>query len=400
MLSARLALIRAQYRAPMSTLLQAQRISSSLRGWLLDYALPLWWSHGADHELGGFHEGLHQDATPTGKPRRSRLHPRQIYAFALGPELGWSEHASAAAVRHALQFYFVHYRRNDWLFRKLVATDGNPLDTAAELYDQAFALLGLASAYKLLHEANLHQSAVQLLEAINKCFGRSDRGFNETPGGDIPLLSNSHMHLFEAALAWLEIDSDVRWKDLAEHLVALARSHFIDPNTGFLLEFFDAHWQPLDQVPAQRVEPGHQFEWAWLLLRWSTLTGDAEARSLALALVEQAEAHGVDRARRVAINSLTPTGTVLDPEARLWPQTERLKATLLAAEITQDARQWLRALESARTLALYLDVPRVGLWKDKQTAAGDFVDEPAPASSLYHIASAIAQMERTVQRRQ
>lgn len=43
----------------MSVLAQAERISSSLRGWLLNSALPLWWSQGADHSAGGFHERLH-----------------------------------------------------------------------------------------------------------------------------------------------------------------------------------------------------------------------------------------------------------------------------------------------------------------------------------------------------
>jgi mannose-6-phosphate isomerase len=379
----------------MSTLVQAQRISASLRDWLLNDALPLWWARGADHEFGGFHERLRQDASPAGEPRRSRLHPRQIHAFSLGAELGWSGHAEAA-VQHALRFYLAHYQRSDGLFIRLVAPDGTTRDADAELYDQAFALLGLASAYKLLREESLRQQALQLLNAINQYFRHDAAGFKETPTGDVPLLSNSHMHLLEAALAWLEIDARPCWHVLARDLVALARSRFIDPNSGFILEFFAADWSPLSH--GQRVEPGHQFEWAWLLSRWCLLGADVQAHKVALALMKRTEDHGIDRDRRVAVNSLMPNGTVQDAEARLWPQTERLKASLLAAQLENDERYWYTALEAARTLATYLDVPQRGLWRDKLTVAGEFVDEPVPASSLYHIASAINQLDRSVGR--
>jgi mannose-6-phosphate isomerase len=45
-------------------------------------------------------------------------------------------------------------------------------------------------------------------------------------------------------------------------------------------------------------------------------------------------------------------------------------------------------------LWLYLDTPVPGLWWDRLRPDGGFVDEPAPASSFYHIACAIAELER------
>lgn len=381
----------------MSTLAQAKLISSSLRGWLLNDALPLWWSQGADHKAGGFHERLHLNATPTGEARRSRLHPRQAYAFAVGNELGWSHHATAA-VRHALEFYLANYRRSDGLFLTAVTADGRPCDTSVLLYDQAFALLGLAAGYKLLRDESLSRHAVQVLDAIQSQFRHDDCGFKETPTGDTPLLSNSHMHLFEAALEWTEIDPHPRWRQLARQLATLASTRFIDTSSGFILEFFDAAWQPHLPEAGQRVEPGHQFEWAWLLARWSTLSNEPDALKHAIVLIERAELHGIDRHRRVAINALAPDGAALDIKARLWPQTERLKAAVLAAGLTNSQRYWSIALESAHTLARYLETPRVGLWRDTLAADGRFIEEPSPASSLYHIAAAIAQLDRSVRR--
>jgi mannose-6-phosphate isomerase len=362
---------------------------TALRSWLVDHAYPLWWSLGADQLGGGFHERLHQNGTSTHEPRRSRLHPRQIYAFSFARGLGWDGPADTA-VRHALQFYLKHYRRPDHLFAPLPAANDAPV----LLYDQAFALLGLASACKILPDRNLYHQAGELLAAIRDQFGHTRGGFKETMGGVSALLSNSHMHLLEAALAWIEHDPSGPWHDMAADVVRLAATCFIDETSGFLLEFFDDEWRPIQNTSIQRVEPGHQFEWAWLLLRWSVHSGDTHSRTLALRLIHLAETHGVDHTRHVGINALAPDGSVRDANARLWPQTERLKATTLAAELTGDNEYGPAACEAANALAGYLDVPLRGLWRDTMTASGEFVDEPAPASSMYHIVSAIAQLDQ------
>jgi mannose-6-phosphate isomerase len=39
-----------------------------------------------------------------------------------------------------------------------------------------------------------------------------------------------------------------------------------------------------------------------------------------------------------------------------------------------------------------------GLWRDKQKADGSFVDEPAPASSFYHILCAIYELDDCLKR--
>lgn len=373
----------------MTAFTNIDQARTALKSWLVDHAYPLWWSLGAD-EAGGFHERLHQNGTPTGEPRRSRLHPRQIYAFAHARRLDWAGPADTA-VRHALAFYLKHYRRQDPLFAPLPANDDAPV----LLYDQAFALLGLASACTVLSDRNLIDQGSRSLAAIRQQFGHTHGGFKETFTGTSALLSNSHMHLLEAALAWIEHDPSGAWHELAADMAKLAATSFVDPATGFILEFFDDDWRPIRNPALQRVEPGHQFEWAWLLLRWSVHSGDAGSRTLALRLISLAEKYGVDRTRHVAINALTADGKPRDKNARLWPQTERLKAATLAAELTGDVSYGSCACESANALARYLDVPLRGLWRDTMTASGEFVDEPAPASSMYHIVGAIAQLDRS-----
>src|SRR6185312_10174934 len=143
-----------------------------------------------------------------------------------------------------------------------------------------------------------------------------------------------------------------------------------DPASGALREFFDADWIA---IPGEGglVEPGHQFEWAWLLERWGRARGDRRASAAARRLFENG-LRGVDPVREVAVNALWDDFSVRDGAARLWPQTEHLKAALVLG----DAAQGVRA---ARGLAQYLDTPARGAWRDKLRADGSFVDEPAPA---------------------
>ena len=287
------------------------------------------------------------------------------------------------------------YRRPDGLYRTLVATNGAPLVERAVLYDQAFVLLGFASAYKILGETSARDDARELLARLDATLRNPVGGYEESAPRSLPLLSNSHMHLFEACLEWMERDDDRRWSELAEEIVELALRRFRDPATGFIREFFDGDWSPLPGPESDVVEPGHQYEWAWLLLRWSQRVHNPRASQVAIELIERAEDRGVDAARGVAINSLFGDGKIRDARARLWPQTERIKATCLAGQLTGKSHYSNAAIAATRSLMKYLDTPTPGLWRDTMDERGAFVEQLAPASSFYHIVSAALQLQRT-----
>jgi len=380
--------------AAVAALADAKHVCGQLMGWLLDQALPLWWELGADHVRGGFHESLRMDGSPTDAPRRARLHPRQMYAFNIADELGWNGPVDRI-VQHGLDYFVMHYRRPDRLFRSSVAADGTPLDENAVLYDQAFALLGFAAAYDELDDEMVREWARELEEELRRQLHHPWAGFEETLVRSLPLLSNSHMHLLEASLAWTSLDHEARWHTLAAQIVNLALTRFLAADSGFIGEFFVRDWTPAPGEDGRIVEPGHQFEWAWLLLRWAERTHNMHARDTGLRMIELAERYGVDRERGVAMNRIRSDGRVLDASARLWPQTERIKAACIAAETTRQPAMLVVAAQAARTLLKYLDTPMAGLWHDVMLPGGSFADTPVPASSLYHIVVAIAELHHT-----
>jgi mannose-1-phosphate guanylyltransferase/mannose-6-phosphate isomerase len=364
----------------------------TLSAWMCEQACPLWWAAGADHAGWGFHERLALDGRSLDEPRRARVQARQAYVFAAAGALGWRGPWQAAA-EHALDGLFARYRRPDGLFRTLVRPDGGFGADLATLYDNAFVLLALAGAAPWRPQAR--EDALRLLQAIRAELSHPAGGFLE-PGLN-PYQSNPHMHLLEAALAWMEIDAASVWRDLAGSLVDLAVTWFIDPRLGFLREHFAWDWTPAEGEAGRLVEPGHQFEWAWLLERWSRMMGDGAAREAAFRLYD-AGRQGIDPVRGVAVDELWDDLTVRRSRARLWPQTERLKAALILSEVAwglDRERLLADASEAGFAIGRYLDVPVRGLWRDKLEADGAFIDEPAPASSFYHIVSAIDQLRRT-----
>jgi mannose-1-phosphate guanylyltransferase/mannose-6-phosphate isomerase len=362
--------------------------------WLTTAALPLWWALGADHVGGGFHEALASNAQPHPSPRRARVQARQIFTYATAGELGWPGPWRDAA-GHGLTCLLRRYRRPDGLFRSAVTADGAPAEEAAGLYDQAFVLLALATVFNGdPKRTELADEAEALRQAIEAAFAHPAGGFREAVGA--PFWANPHMHLLEAALAWAEAGGGAAWDDLAGRIVALALARFVDVGGGFLREYFDADWRPAEGAAGRVVEPGHQFEWAWLLDRWAERSGDAAAHAAARALYRTG-GRGVDRLREVAVDELDDAGAVTRASARLWPQTERIKAALRLADGAPQAERTTCLADAAsacRGLWRYLETPTRGLWRDRQQPDGSFLDEPAPASSFYHLIGAVAELRR------
>jgi mannose-1-phosphate guanylyltransferase/mannose-6-phosphate isomerase len=362
--------------------------------WLRTSALPVWWALGADHGRGGFHELLGLDGAVPDSPRRVRVQARQAYVYAEAGAMGWAG-PWAPAADHGLACLRRRYRRDDGLFRTCVAADGAVLDDTAYLYDQAFALLAMAARQRAGGApVGLAGEAEALHARILAEFGHPGGGFREA--GDAPFQSNPHMHFLEACLAWAEAGGGAIWDATADAIVEMALDKFIDPGIGALREFFMADWTPAAGAPGRLVEPGHQFEWAWLLLRWARRRGEAKAELVARRLFA-AGAAGVDAARGVAVDGLNDDLSVRNGRARLWPQTERLKAALSLSERPGPEAATYRDHAAAAAAALwrYLETPTPGLWRDKLEGDGRFVEEPAPASSFYHLMAAIRQLEAT-----
>lgn len=362
--------------------------------WLFNAALPLWWQNGADHVQGGFHELLDLKGNPVIVPRRARVQGRQSYAYAVAGVLGWNGPWQEASL-HGLAYLDAHYKQPSGLYATLTSPEGQITDSREMLYDQAFALNASAWIYRAQPARKDMIDYANALMAQIETRRHPAGGYKET--GDL-FLSNPHMHLFEALLAWYEASNDQKWFELAGEIARLCLTRFIDPDTLTLHEHFDEKWALAEDAKGEIIEPGHQFEWAWLLARWSKISGRMDAYQMARRLFEVG-ASGVDKVRGVAVDEMDNSFTFTRPTSRLWMQTEWLKAALILSDAdSEDERSYYlgEAGLAADTLWKYLDTPVRGLWRDRMQPDNSFDEEAAPASSLYHIICAIQSLRAAI----
>jgi mannose-6-phosphate isomerase len=317
---------------------------------------------------------------------RVRVQARQTYVYARAGALGWTG-PWQAAMRHGLSFMLSRYARPDGLFRSTLDT----ADESIDLYDQAFVLFALAHAYEAEgRPAELLDLARALLQRVEDTLALGEGGYYDGLPHQPILKSNPLMHLLEATLAWAATGAEGNFSTVAAALCELATTRLINPANGAVGEYFTAGWIPVGAPQQRTYEPGHQFEWAHLLLQAQTFLG-AEARGTVLALERFGRSFGIDARRGVALFAVNEAGELTDRRARLWAQTERLRISLQFAAQglgdTADNQAAVTGSFSALTRFLATDVP--GLWHEWQREDGGFDLAPSPASSLYHLVTGL-----------
>lgn len=361
-----------------------------IRRWMFDAALPLWAERGVDRIHGGFHEELDFTARPTEASfKRTRVAARQTYVFAHAAILGWAPGLELS--RLGADFLDQIYLGPDGGWPRRLTRANDMLDATPDLYDLAFVLFAYAWRHRAARDAASLAGAHRALDFIEAHMRAPAGGFlAEKPPGAF-CLQNPHMHLLEASLVAFEASGEARFLDQARELVGLFKARFFDGRT--LAEYFTHDWARAPAEKGREIEPGHHFEWAWILVQYGRLSGD-NVSAEAAALVDFAERFGVDPQTQVAFQAVRDDGAPIDRGSRTWPNTERIKGWLALFESAgRDPRAALAG--SARLLLdRYLATEIPGLWIDHFDAEGRPTSKTAPASTFYHVFLAFAEMLR------
>lgn len=364
-------------------------LARRIREWTFAEALPFWLAQGVDAAHGGFVEALDFTGADAGMAfKRTRVSCRQIYVFSHAALLGWGDGLNAAAdgARHLAAVAW----RGDGFVRRL-SRDGRPLDQTVDLYDNAFALFAFAWLFRATGDDWALTWARRTLGAIRDKLRHPSIGYwhDETHAGF--RLQNPHMHLIEASLAAFEASGEEEFLNEARTIAHLFGKRFFDGRT--LGEFFDNEFMRAPAPEGAIVEPGHMLEWAWILAQYARLTGE-DKRAPITALIDFAEAHGVDVATGRVFNAVREDGAVIDGGSRTWPNTERLKAAIAAHEALGRNASSAAAAATNALFQDYLVAPFKGGWQDHFDAGGAMIAPNVPASTLYHVFLAFAEALR------
>lgn len=362
--------------------------------WMFRAALPWWAANGIDRVNGGYVEQMTMDGRDAAVPfKRTRVTARQIYVFSHGYMLGFEKGLDVA--KHGVEFLVSKtWNGPDKGFARKLTREGTPLDPTPDLYDIAFCLFAFSWFYRASGDKTardwMHRT-LDFIEAHMRFPG--GEGFeNELPRKSLRW-QNPHMHLTEAALASFEATGEERFAGLARELTDLFETRFFDPKTGTLAEWFTDDLKRAPGEDGHIVEPGHHFEWAWIL--------NSARKQLRLDLGDTiravagfAEKHGIDSESCAAFNSIRDDGTPVDRGSRTWPNTERIKTAIALYELDGTDPASMIRTSGSLLLERYLANTPHGTWVDAFGGSGKPVVDSIPASTLYHVFLAFTEVLR------
>jgi len=339
--------------------------------------VPLWQGPGWNAQMALPFEAVDAQHQPLPPQRyRAMACARQLFLFSslIGhsavPEAG----ERAAALFRSLQRHFHDAEHGGWFYS--IDPQGAPLDRRKDLYTHAFIVFACAHYWGKVREPLVESVLNAALTVIAERFADGDGLYESVLAEDWSSLDagplqNPLMHLAEAFLATLEVREDA---DTLEALDALAQGmqrRFVDVELGVMLE------KPLDAVD-NWSEPGHQFEWFYLLESSAHLRGTPLHGSLTTAFAH-AQAQGVDNETGAVAAMLEVDGSVKDGTQRIWAQAEYLRALTLRPGSEHLLARQLNALQQ-RFL-------HPGGWNECLDSQGQISRSDMPSTTPYHLAT-------------
>lgn len=373
------------------TISALERRAREAQSWLMDACFPLWSEVGIDHQL--FRERLDLSHKPIDSEiTRVRVQARQTYLFALASKMGWNQNRALDLIQLGVNALTGPCLRPDGLAGKLLdAQTGELTDDSADLYDTAFVLYALAEVSHLSETSHaVSETSQKILAALDAHLkDAAHGGYAERLPAPDQRLQNPHMHLFEACLALHKATGDAEHLQRARDIHTLCQTKFLGADDGLLGERFKRDWSPEEGDAHDMIEPGHQFEWVWLMHTFAKRTVSDAPKSM-IHLYNFA-CSTLDSEGR-AIQEIRRDGSPVDASRRTWTQTEALKAHLALAE-RGDGDAATRAIFSFDILMDEYLTPEGG-WIDRYDGDGQIMAKDMPASTGYHVGLAFDELIR------
>lgn len=344
--------------------------------------IPKWFSLFSDPE-GGFYERLDTSGVPLGHPRRVLSQCRQLIVFSRAYQEGAFQEKQA--LKAAFDFIVETYHVPETGGFKFSEADDH-----YDLYAHAFVILMCAEYYRAVKDQRALDLADSVYTFIQQYFAHENGlGFYEALGADLtprrkPRRQNPHMHLLEAFLAMFEVGSKDHWKGAAQDIMTLFERYFFDPKQGILREFFNDDLTPHDR-DADNIEAGHHAEWIWLLTRYQNVVGDKQmvVKRTISQLFSFVVTHSIDAKNGGIYNVQKPDGAIIDPQKRIWPVMETLRAASILYASHDQAPQVFDVMLDCFT-AHYMDV-NTGIWNEILNQEMQVISDYLPATTPYHI---------------
>ncbi|MCD5994388.1 AGE family epimerase/isomerase [Pseudomonas sp. CDFA 602] len=352
-------------------------VFAALQAHFLRVIVPLWQGPGWNAHLALPYEALDATGQPLPAQRyRAMACARQLFLFSSlidHPDVV-DARVRAGALFRSLQQHFHDAEHGGWFYS--IDPQGKPLDRRKDLYTHAFIIFACAHYWAKVRDPLAESVLNAALTVVQERFAdgaglyesQLDEDWTSLNTGP---LQNPLMHLAEAYLATLSVRADTATQSAMDGLAINMQQRFVDNTTGVMLE------KPLGAAD-NWYEPGHQFEWFFLLQSSPEMHGRPLHASMTRAFA-YAQAQGVDAQTGAVTATLELDGTVRDSTQRIWAQAEYLRAMALRPECEPGLAEQLVAFEQRFLHATG--------WNECVDSDGTVSRRDMPSTTPYHLAT-------------
>jgi mannobiose 2-epimerase len=380
------------------------------RTYLKQTLLPFWIENAPDPDLGGFLTHFDASGRPTGETTKTFLMQiRTLYTMASAHRAGYGDGACGELARMGATFILDHYWDHDndgWIW--IADREGTPTCWDKIGYGQCFGVYAFSEYHLATGDERGREAALRSYDAISRhMVDVRHGGFLElfhrdwTPmpggagGGDRKSL-DVHMHMMEAFTALYEMTGLPSHRRRLLDTIDLILGKMLHPRYGlgfaqFTYDFtplpalnFDTTWgrdadpeEGQSAKPLDQTSPGHNVEFAWLLLHAADVLDIPRATYAPIlrTMCDHCIAYGIDDAYGGVFADVPMDRTTALMEKQFWQQAEVLIGMLDAYLMLGEAKYW-HAFTTILDFVFnkFVAMDGGGEWYERLDRAGNILD--------------------------
>ena len=351
------------------------RALTKAQSYLTDVLLPFWIEHSPDPEYGGFLTHFDSVGKATGETTKTFLMQiRMLYTMASAHRAGYGNGRCGELARMGAEFILDHYWDHEydgWIW--IADREGNATCWDKVGYGHCFGVYAFSEHFLATGDERGKEGALRSYDAICRhMIDVQHGGFIElfrrdwtplpgrTAGGDRKSL-DVHMHMMEAFTTLYEMTGNVSHRRRLTDVIDLILSEMLDPDYGLGIaqlayDFtplpainFDTTWgrdadpeEGQDAKPLDQTSPGHNVEFAWLLLHAADVLGIPRERyaDVLRTMCDHCVEFGIDHEYGGVYADVPMDRPAEFTEKQFWQQAEVLIAMLDAYLLLGDVKYW------------------------------------------------------------
>lgn len=335
--------------------------------------LPFWIENCPDPEYGGVLTYFNRYGKRTGETEKTFLMQiRNLYTMSSAHRYGYGEGRAAVLAGETARFIRSHYWDADhggWFW--IADRAGNVTVNDKVGYGQCFGIYAFSEYYLATGDPLGKETALETYNAVcaNMLDTRSggffelmDRAWQLKPGGVFGGDRKSldvHMHMMEALTSLYQMTGNLVHRRRLLEVIDLITSRMLHPENGLGYIHFTYDFQPLRRIifatewgrdarpaeeaaPLDQTSPGHNVEFAWLLLHAADILGIPRSQyaHVTRPLIDHCIEFGIDPQYGGVYADVPMHRPANLTDKQFWQQAEVLTGMLDAYMLFGEEKYW------------------------------------------------------------